>query len=476
MTQTLSSNKQTTEEVVAQVPALVKMLKATFRSGKTRPLSWRLEQLRGLQAMIRENSDEWAEVLHADLGKSSLEAALTETQFLLAELDLTVKNLEKWAKPRKVTTPMTLQPSKSYIHQDPLGTVLIIAPWNYPLQLSVGPVIGAIAAGNTVVLKPSELAPATSAAMARLIPQYVDPEAVVVVEGAVEETTALLEHQWDHILYTGNGVVARVIAAAAAKHLTPTTLELGGKSPCIVTSDANLALTARRIMFGRMMNAGQTCVAPDYVLVERDVHDALVDQLAKVVRDFYGDNPQDSADIARIVNERHFDRLVGLLPESDPKNGKVAVGGTHDRAARFVAPTVLVDVDPTAPVMQEEIFGPILPVIAVDSIDAAIDFVNDRDKPLALYVFSQTSELEDKVLEQTSSGGACVNATVFQVSNPFLPFGGVGQSGQGAYHGEASFTTFSHAKSVLRRSQMLDPGVMYPPFTPTKQTIIKKLI
>ena len=476
MTQTLSSSNQSTEEVVAQVPALVKMLKATFRSGKTRPLEWRLEQLRGLQSMLKENSEEWAEVLHADLGKSGLEAALTETQFLLAEIDMTLKNLEKWAKPRKVSTPIALQPGKSFIHQDPLGTVLVIAPWNYPLQLSVGPLIGAIAAGNTVVLKPSELAPATSAAMARLIPQYVDPEAVVVVEGAIPESVALLEEQWDHILYTGNGVVARVIAAAAARHLTPTTLELGGKSPVIVASDANLGLAARRVMFGRMMNAGQTCVAPDYVLVERDVHDAFVDQLAKVVGDFYGENPQDSADIARIVNERHFDRLMRLMPEADDRNGKVAVGGAHDRAARFIGPTVLVDVDPEAPVMQEEIFGPILPVIAVDSVDDAIDFVNDRDKPLALYVFSQSAETEDKVLDQTSSGGACVNATVFQVSNPFLPFGGVGPSGQGAYHGEASFTTFSHAKSVLRRSQLLDPGVLYPPFTPTKQSIIKQLM
>lgn len=340
--------------------------------------------------------------------------------------------------------PEVFRPAEARVVRDPLGVVLIIAPWNYPLQLALAPLVGALAAGNTAVLKPSELAPATSAAIARLLPRYLDPEAVAVVQGAVPETTALLEQRFDHIFYTGNGAVGRIVMAAAARHLTPVTLELGGKSPVVVEPGVDLAVTARRIAQGKFLNAGQTCVAPDYVLAIGASAKALESQLADAVRELYGEDPATAPEYGRIVNERHFDRLTALLDD-----GRTVTGGTHDRASRYLAPTVLADVSPEAPVMQAEIFGPVLPVVAVPDLDAAIAFINERDKPLALYAFTESPQTKRRLTEETSSGALSFGLPVSHLAMPELPFGGVGESGMGRYHGEYSIETFSHTKAVV---------------------------
>ena len=348
----------------------------------------------------------------------------------------------------------------------------MIAPWNYPVQLLLSPIVAAVAAGNAVVAKPSELAPHASAALAALIADIGDP-AIAVVEGGVAETTELLAQRFDHILYTGNGRVARVVMRAAAEHLTPVTLELGGKSPAIVSRNANIEVAARRIAWGKYLNAGQTCIAPDYVLVEETVHDQFVAALGTSITEFYGDDPQQSPDYTRIVNSPHFHRLEKLLD-----SGTVAVGGTTDADTRYIAPTVLTGVSADEPVMGEEIFGPILPVLKVQSLDDAVAFVNGRSadggKPLALYSFSESDSENDLVIGSVTSGGACVNGTLLHISNPNLPFGGVGESGMGAYHGKFGFDAFSHRRGVHTRSTKLDPSMMYPPYTAKKRKLVRK--
>jgi len=453
------------------IPDTVKRLRATFESGRTRPLEWRRAQLDALRAMLAEREGALLGALAADLGKPATEAYAADVGFLYADLDMARKHLKSWSRPRRVRAPLIVQPGKAQIVQEPLGVVLIIGPWNYPVQLTLAPLIGAITAGNCAVVKPSEIAPHTSEVLARIVPEFLDPECIAVVEGAVHETTALLAERFDHILYTGNGRVGRVVMEAAAKHLTPVTLELGGKSPVIVDDDVDLDVAAHRIAFGKFLNAGQTCIAPDYALVARGREHELVDRIAAAITEFYGPDPQTSPDYARIVNEQHFDRVVKLLDGST-----VAAGGEHDRPQRYIAPTVLTDVTPDAPVMQDEIFGPLLPVLPVDDVDAAIDFVNERERPLALYVFSRRAGVAREVVDRTSSGGACVNATMFHVAVPGLPFGGIGPSGMGAYHGRASFDTFSHAKSVLTRSTRVDPKLGYPPYTSRKDRLIRRFL
>lgn len=453
---------------------LVAKLRATYDSGTTRPLAWRERQLRALRALLVEREDEIAAAVHADLGKSGLEAYMTEVGFLLNEIGHTLKHLGRWTKPERVRTPLSGQPGTSRIHPEPLGVVLVIGPWNYPVQLVIAPLVGALAAGDAVVLKPSELAPATSAFLARAVPEALDGDAVAVVEGGVAETTALLEQRFDHVFYTGNGNVGRVVMRAAAEHLTPVTLELGGKSPAIVDRDANLDVAARRIAWGKFLNAGQTCIAPDYLLVHGGVEGELVDKLTQTVRDFFGDDPRASTDFGRIVNDRHFERLTSLLAREPDDH--VVVGGETDAGTRYFAPTIVRDVGVESALMDDEIFGPILPILTVPDVASAIDFVNARDKPLALYVFSEDKDRVDQVVRQTSSGGACVNATLYQVSNPELPFGGVGASGMGAYHGKASFDTFSHHKAVMTKPTRLDPPMAYPPYTKLKERIIRRLL
>jgi aldehyde dehydrogenase (NAD+) len=455
-------------------PALVAELRATFASGRTRDVAWRKEQLRALRRLLTEREADLLDALRIDLGKPAIEAFLTELAFVRAEIDDTLKHLDRWVRPERVGIPVRQRPGRGRIHRDPLGVVLIIGPWNYPVQLLLAPLVGAIAAGNCAVLKPSEVSATVSGALARILPEYLDRDAFRVVEGAVTETTALLEQRWDHVFYTGNGTIGRVVMGAAAKHLTPVTLELGGKSPTYVDASANLAVAAKRIAWGKFLNSGQTCIAPDYVLVDRSVADAFVEALGAAVEEFYGDDPQTSPDFGRIINERHFARIAALVDGVGA--GTPAFGGTRDEDDRYIAPTALVGTDPSARVMQEEIFGPILPILPVEGVDEAIRFVNDRDKPLALYVFAESKRIVERVLTETSSGGVCVNATLYHLVPPTLPFGGVGESGQGAYHGRSTFETFSHRKSVLRKPTRLDPPIVYPPYTEQKQKLLRRFL
>ncbi|WP_069174503.1 aldehyde dehydrogenase family protein [Streptomyces griseus] len=423
---------------------LVARLRAAFRTGRTRDLDWRTTQLTRLRALLTEHGDELAEALHADLGKSRKEAYRTEIDFTVREIDHTLERLAGWLEPEPAPVPAALAGATAHTVQDPLGVVLVIAPWNYPVQLLLAPLVGALAAGNAVVVKPSELAPTTSAAVARLLPEYLDTETVAVVEGAVPETTALLAERFDHIFYTGNGTVGRIVMAAAAKHLTPVTLELGGKSPAFVDRDTDLRTVASRLVSGKFLNAGQTCVAPDYVLTDPETAAPLAEALAAAVEERFGPDPSASPEYGRIVNGRHFDRLVGLLD-----SGRTVTGGAHDRSGKYIAPTVLADVSPDAPVMREEIFGPVLPIITVDGLDEAIGFINDRDKPLALYAFTHSPAVRDRLLTETSSGGVGMGLPLAHLTVSDLPFGGVGESGMGNYHGRYSLETFSHRKAVL---------------------------
>ncbi|CAL9272371.1 4,4'-diaponeurosporen-aldehyde dehydrogenase [Streptomyces sp. SudanB5_2050] len=426
---------------------VVARLRATFRTGRTKPVEWRTGQLCRLRALLTENGSDLEAALHADLGKSAAEAQRTEIGFTVREIDHTLDHLADWLRPEPAPVPAHLgADATAWTQYDPLGVVLVIAPWNYPAQLLLAPVVGALAAGNAVVAKPSELAPATSAALARLLPRYLDTDAVAVVEGGVPETTALLAERFDHIFYTGNGTVGRIVMRAAAEHLTPVTLELGGKSPAFVDRDADLDTVAARLVAGKFLNAGQTCVAPDYVLTDPETAAALEPALVRAVEAQYGTDPARSTEYARIVNERHFDRLTGLLD-----SGRVVVGGGSDRSRKYLAPTVLADVAPDAPVMREEIFGPILPIVTVPGLDEAIDFVNDRDKPLALYVFSESDGTRERFAAETSSGGLGHGLPLAHLTVSDLPFGGVGESGMGNYHGRYSIETFSHRKAVLKK-------------------------
>ncbi|MEU9991136.1 aldehyde dehydrogenase family protein [Streptomyces sp. NPDC048045] len=426
---------------------VVARLRATFRTGRTKPVEWRTGQLRRLRAMLTEKGADLAAALHADLGKSSTEAYRTEIDFTVREIDHTLDHLDEWLRPEPAPVPAHLgSDATAWTQYDPLGVVLVIAPWNYPAQLLLAPMVGALASGNAVVAKPSELAPATSAALARLIPAYLDTDAVAVVEGGVPETTALLAERFDHIFYTGNGTVGRIVMRAAAEHLTPVALELGGKSPVFVDRGTDLDVVADRLARGKFLNAGQTCVAPDYVLTDPETAAALESALVRAVEALFGPDPAASPEYGRIVNERHFDRLLALLG-----SGRVAVGGGSDRRSRYIAPTVLADVDPASPVMQEEIFGPVLPIVTVPGADEAIGFINDRDKPLALYVFSESEQIRGRFAAETSSGGLGHGLPLAHLTVSDLPFGGVGESGTGSYHGRYSIETFSHRKAVLAK-------------------------
>jgi aldehyde dehydrogenase (NAD+) len=455
---------------MVNVTSAVDELRTTFSTGRTRSLAWRRNQLRALERMVSENEQRFFDALKADLGKPSLEAYGGEVGFLLEESRYCRKNLRRWSRPQKVKTPLVNAVGKSEVIREPLGVVLVIGPWNYPMQLVLAPLVGALAAGNCAVLKPSELSPHTSGLIAELVPKYLDPQAVRVVEGGVPETTALLAERFDLIFFTGSTRVGKIVMSAAAKHLTPVVLELGGKSPCVVDAQVDLLTAARRITWGKFFNTGQTCVAPDYVLVHRSVEAQLLDGMQKALKEFYGADPRQSEDYGRIINEGHHARLVELL-----EGAEVAVGGTHDSAERYLAPTILRNVSPDDACMQEEIFGPVLPVLAVDSIDEAIAFINAREKPLALYVFTSDKANAERVLAKTSSGGACVNDTLSHLAVPELPFGGVGASGMGAYHGSHSFEAFSHRKSVLKRWTWPDVKLRYPPYA-GKLSTIKKVI
>jgi aldehyde dehydrogenase (NAD+) len=447
-------------------------LRTSFGSGRPRPLDHRLRQLGGVLQFLKEREPEIEAALRDDMGRPSFEVYPSEIAFCAAEATLARKKLRSWSKPRWVPTSLIGQPGTSWIYPEPLGVVLIIGPWNYPLQLVMVPLIGAIAAGNCAVIKPSEVVPAMSRLIASRLPEYLDPECVSIVEGGVPETTALLAERFDSIFYTGNGTVGRIVMEAAAKHLTPLTLELGGKSPCLVDQHTDLDVAARRIVWGKCYNAGQTCVAPDYVLAHQAIEAPLLERMRQMITEFFGDNPQKSPDYGRIVNARHHRRLTNLLPGS----GEIFAGGVADEADRYLAPTILRNVPPNSPVMADEIFGPILPVIGVKDVDEAIGFVNARPKPLALYLFTHDATVRESVLERTSSGGVAVNHVLIHLAIPSLPFGGVGASGFGAYHGKASFDTFSHRKSVLKKPTWLDPSFFYPPYNDAKRKWARRLL
>jgi aldehyde dehydrogenase (NAD+) len=454
------------------IPDLVAVVRDRFDSGQTRALRWRLQQLAGLRDFLLERGPELERALHSDLAKSASESQLTEIGVVLAEVTHTIARLRSWLRPRKVAVPLALAPASASVILEPLGVVLIIAPWNYPVQLLLAPLVGALAAGNAVVLKPSELAPATSAVVARFLPRYLDDRAVVVVEGAVEETTELLAQRFDHIFYTGNSRVARIVAAAAAKNLTPVTLELGGKSPVYVDNTVDIEAAAKRIAWGKFLNAGQTCVAPDYILATADVSGRLVEALRRAISVLYGVDPRQTPDYGRIVSDAQFERLSGLVRARQP-----AIGGRSDAAERYIEPTVLVDVGRDDEIMRQEIFGPILPIVTVDGLDDALAFIRAGDKPLALYVFSDDAASRRRFLTETSSGAIGFGVTVAHLTVPGLPFGGVGESGTGSYHGARSVETFSHEKAVLSKPLAPDTlALVYPPYTPRRSSFIRGML
>lgn len=450
--------------------SVVTGLHAGFNSNRTRPLQWRREQLKALERMLQDCEAEILAALEADLGKPALEGWMSEVSYVQSELDYTQKHLNSWMQPRRVPTPTFGLPGRSWIQPEPLGVVLIMSAWNYPFQLIFAGLVAAIAAGNCALLKPSELAAATAALVARRVPEYLDPECFAVVEGGVAETTALLRERFDHILYTGGAAVGKIVMTAAARHLTPVTLELGGKSPCVVLPDAKLETAARRIAWGRFMNAGQTCVAPDYVLTDPATRERLLPLLAREVEQMFGANPQTSDSYGRIINERHFDRLVALLG-----SGTAVTGGQPDRAERYIPPTVLTDVSADSPVMNEEIFGPVLPVLAVDDLDAAIAFIRAREKPLAAYLFSSSRAAREQFIDTVSAGNVCINDVMMFMVVQGLPFGGVGNSGMGAYKGVHGFNRFSHMKAVMKRGWWPDIALRYAPYTAGKFKWLKRL-
>ena len=464
MTAASPPNSNTTARAVGD-------LRATYQSGKTRTYDWRMDQLQRLECLLDEHRNDLLGALEADLGKSQHEGWVSELILGPAEVAHARKHLRSWMEPVRVATPKVLQPAKSYVRPEPLGVALIMGPWNYPLQLLLLPLVGALSAGNCAVLKPSELAERTSHVLAELVPRYLDQDCVRVVEGGPEVVGTLLQERFDHIFFTGSAAVARIVMTAAARHLTPVTLELGGKSPAIVERSADLGVTANRIAWGKFINAGQSCVAPDYVLVERPVEEALLAELIRALRQFYGDDPRQSPDYGRIVNAQHHGRLVRLLGGCD-----ILHGGQHDAESRYFAPTLLRNVRPDAPVMTEEIFGPLLPVLAIDSVSEALAFVNARPRPLALYVFTRDRHVAERVLAETSSGAVCVNDAVVHLGVHELPFGGVGESGFGAYHGRHGFETFSHRKAVLDKSFKLDLELRYPPYDDQKVKWLTRLL
>ena len=451
--------------------AILDRLRKTFASGRTRDYAWRRGQLEALRRLCVEGEPQLVAALQADFGKPAFDTKVAETHALVWDIDYTLPRLARWMRPRRASLPWALWPGSGRIVPEPLGVALVIAPWNYPVALLLSPLISAISAGNCAVLKPSELTPHTSQALSELVPRYLDTDAVAVMAGGAEVSTALLAERFDYIFFTGGARVGRVVMEAAARNLTPMTLELGGKSPCVVAADANLDRAAERIVWGKFLNAGQTCIAPDYVLVERRCHDALLDALVAAIARHFGPDPKQSPDLARIVTGKHAERLAGYFG-----SGRVVTGGVADIASRYVAPTVLADVAPDAPVMREEIFGPVLPVLAVESIEAAIAFITARDKPLALYLFSSDRGVRETVLAGTSSGGMVVNDVLAHVTVPSLGFGGVGVSGFGRYHGQAGFETFSNMKGVLTRPLGWEPALRYPPHTDAKLRWIDRLM
>ncbi len=444
----------------AYITKIIEKQRAYFATGVTRDVKFRVQQLKKLREAIVKNEKSLLEAMYKDLRKCETEGYLTEIGIVMNDINDAIDNTRKWTRNKHVPTPLFHAKASSYIKTDPYGNVLVIAPWNYPFQLAVAPMIGALAAGNTVILKPSEYALHTSKAVAALIREVYAEEYVAVVEGGIPETQTLLNEKFDYVFFTGSTNVGRIVYQAAAKHLTPVTLELGGKSPCIIDEKIQVSYSAKRIVSGKLINAGQTCIAPDYLLIHANIKDQLIAEMKKQINAFYGEDQQKSPDYGRIINKKHFKRLKSMMD----KSGKIIFGGQTDEDDLYIAPTLLDDVAKDDPVMQEEIFGPLLPILTYTRLEDAIKFVNERPKPLALYMFSKSQKNIDKVMDETSSGGVTINDTVMHFANPNLPFGGVGASGIGAYHGRASYDTFSHQKGILHKSFLVDAAVRYAPY------------
>jgi len=455
---------QTADKHSGRFATTVAVQRTYFEAGNTRSTAFRKEQLTRLKTAVLQNETVLREALHRDLHKSETESYLSEIFLVVNEINHAIRNLRRWTKRKRVRTDLVQQPARSYRIAEPLGVVLVLAPWNYPLQLLFVPLVGAIAAGNCVVLKPSELAPASSSAVARLIADTFPPDFVAVVEGGPETAEGLLGERFDHIFFTGGGRVGRKVLRSAAEHLTPVTLELGGKSPCVVDRTADIDLAARRIAFARFINAGQTCVSPDYLLVHRSVEERFTEALVGTLRTWWGEASTPIEDFSRIVNERHFDRLSGLIGIASEEGARIVYGGVTLRSERYIAPTIITGVRTDSALMEEEIFGPILPVIGYDTEEEAFAEILSRPKPLAAYLFSKDRGLEARFEGRISAGGMCLNDCLSQMTTTGLPFGGVGESGMGAYHGTESFRTFSHYKSVMRKAAWLDIPVKYPPY------------
>ena len=463
---------QATTDQVGDVASggVLQEVRSVFNTGRTRDLKWREQQLRAIERMCDEREAEISAALTADLGRSAFEAWLGDVASTKAEAAFARKHLRKWTKPKRAGLPIAQMPGKAWVQFDPLGVVLIIGPWNYPFFLCMSPLVAAVAAGDAAVIKPSELAPATSALIAKLVPQYLDRDAIRVVEGAADVTQDLLSQGFDHALFTGGTEIGRKIMAAAAPTLTPVTLELGGKSPVVVLADADLDVAARRIAWTKLLNSGQTCIAPDYVLADRSIAAPLTEKIVATIAKFRAKETDPSL---KIVNERQFDRLAALISAT---GGKVVTGGRSDRAALKIEPTVILDPPIDDPVMSDEIFGPILPILTVDSADAAVAFVNSRPKPLALYVFTKDQDRARTLIDRMPSGGAVINHIAMHCLVPQLPFGGVGASGMGAYHGQWGFEALSHRRAVLAKSAWPDPSLLYPPYTDRAMKILRRLL
>lgn len=451
------------------IPQLLEQHRAFFETEKTRDVNYVKEQLKLLKSEIENNEDGICEALNKDFGKSKFEAIMTEILVVVSELNLAIKNVSKWSKPKNVLPSLLNFPSSDYIYSEPYGSVLVIGPWNYPFQLTIAPLVAAIAAGNTAVIKPSELTPHTSQIVQEIVTKVFDPSHVSVVQGGIPETTNLLAQRWDYIFFTGSVAVGKIVAKAAAQFLTPVTLELGGKSPCIIDETVNLRLISRRIVWGKLVNAGQTCIAPDYIIVKKEIKAAFIEAYIKAVKHAYGPNPKESQDYPRIINNRNFNRLKAMLA-----NVNITFGGDMDEDDCYISPTVIDEPSLDSAVMKDEIFGPILPVLTYENEDDIHSIISSYDKPLSFYVFSNKKKFANRLITKYSFGGGVINDTVIHFANHRLPFGGVGESGIGAYHGRMGFDTFSHKKGVVKRGNWSDPPVRYAPYK-GKMNIMKNM-
>ncbi|WP_066392356.1 aldehyde dehydrogenase [Cytobacillus eiseniae] len=460
------------EQKPENVAAILQEHHHYFRTNVTKDVDFRLHQLEKLREGILKYETKISEALQKDLGKHPFESYTTEVGFTLNSITHTIKRLKKWAKPKKVDTPLALFPAKSMVMYEPYGTVLIIGPFNYPFQLLIEPLIGAIAAGNCAVLKPSELVPHVSAVVTEMIESIFDPSYIRSVQGSVETNISLMNAPFDYIFFTGSIPVGKMVMEAAAKNLVPVTLELGGKSPVIVDKSADMKVAAERIIWGKTVNSGQTCVAPDYLMVDEAIKKELIDEMIQTLKRFFGSTIEQSKDFGRIVNERHYQRLLTILEKE--KNHVIFGGGTN-ATTRFIEPT-LIEATWQSATMEDEIFGPLLPIITYKNLDEAIEMINKRAKPLALYLFTADKQIEERVLTEISSGGVCINNTVTHLANPDLPFGGVGSSGMGAYHGHHSFLTFSHQKSILKSSTKINIKMLFPPYNDKNLQLVRKFL